>query len=185
MDLKIIRCKFMQLQQLMYNRWCLNIYDCLHFVFSYVGASNQVFGYDLRHHATPIYTQSKTIPNPIISSPHIDLSNHFQCTDEINQLSFSYPKHSESKKEYFMSAACDSGDVHICQNVPYAHNQQHDENVKLLHHADPESQAIASCSVFRPRVNELQIASCGTDCTVKLWDVKKPRYVLLVRTQYK
>lgn len=79
-----------------------------------------------------------------------------------------------------MSAACDSGDVHVSQSIPNKQSQQPTkQNPKILHHADPESQAITSCSLFRPRVNDLLLASCGTDCTVKLWDVNKPRYVLL------
>lgn len=147
----------------------------------YVGASKHVYGYDLRFHASQLTnttsTSSCTDPNPIIRSPHFNLSSQFQCTDEVNQLSFSYPKHNESSKEYFVSAACDSGDVHICQNIAFKYTQQTlpEQNPKILHHATPESQAIASCSSFRPRVNDLQLSSCGTDCTVKLWDVKKPR----------
>lgn len=145
------------------------------FEHSYAGASNHVYCYDLRFHAAPFDAQNK--PNPIIRSPHFDISNHFQCTDEINQLSFSYSKHKGSNKEYFMSAACDSGTVHVCHDVPYSHAKQVPtiQNSKLLHHADSESQAIASCALFRPRVNDVHIASCGTDCTVKLFDIQKPR----------
>ena len=82
-----------------------------------------------------------------------------------------------------MSAACDSGDVHVYQNIPHKQPQQQskNQNTKILHHADPESQAIVSCSVFRPRVNDLLLASSGTDCTVKLWDLNKPRYVDSIR----
>ena len=134
-----------------------------------------MYGYDLRYHASPSTAQAK--PSPIVNTPHFDLTDQFQCTDEINQLSFSYPKHNDTKKEYFVSAACDSGDVHVCQGVQFQCTDQSSKEPtpKLLHHAEPESHAIASCSSFRPRVNDVQIASCGTDCTVKLWDVKKPR----------
>lgn len=146
---------------------------------SYIGASDKVYGYDLRYHAAPSATQTKS--SPIISKPDFDMSNQFQCTDEINQLSFSFKKHYGTKKEYFMSAACDSGDVHLCQDVQFQYNQQdtNEQSPKLLHHADPGSQAIASCASFRPRVNDVQIASCGTDCTVKLWDAKKTRQVVV------
>jgi len=152
----------------------------------YLSASNHVYGYDLRYHASPSSTRITSSPEfsakpaacPIIRSPHFDLSTSFQCTDEINQLSFSFEKLNDSNKEYHLAAACDSGEVHICKDVPYKYTRQPLEifsTPRILHHADKESQAITSCSLFRPRVNELHVASCGTDCTVKLWDVKKPR----------
>lgn len=82
----------------------------------YAAASNQVYGYDLRYHAFPSSTtanayssETRTEPSPILRSPHFDVSNYFDCPDEINQLSFSFPKH--GSEEYFLSAACDSGDV--------------------------------------------------------------------------
>ena len=150
----------------------------------YAAASNQVYGYDLRYHAFPSSTtanayssETHTEPSPILRSPHFDVSNYFDCPDEINQLSFSFPKH--GSEEYFLSAACDSGDVHICKDVPNLYTEQHQSNdvsrPLILNHASLESQAITSGSVFRPRCNEVQVASCSTDCTVKLWDVKKPR----------
>lgn len=150
----------------------------------YVGASNHVYGYDLRYHSkesiSTTSSEKQAKPNPIIRYPHFNLSNHFECTDEINQFSFSYPKRNNTSKDYFMSAACDSGDVHVCQNVPFQYTEQSskEQNPKLMHHANSESQAITSCSLFRPRVNDVYLVSSGTDCTVKLWDVKKPRYAL-------
>ncbi|KAL3804671.1 hypothetical protein HJC23_008486 [Cyclotella cryptica] len=152
----------------------------------YLSASNHVYGYDLRYHASPSSTRNassseisaKPATCPIIRSPHFDLTNSFQCTDEINQLSFSFQKHNDSNNEYHLAAASDSGDVHICKDLPFNYSRQQVQTVsshRILHHADKVSQAITSCSLFRPRVNELQLASCGTDCTVKLWDVKKPR----------
>jgi hypothetical protein len=67
----------------------------------------------------------------------------------------------------------------ICKDVPNLYTEQHQSNdvsrPLILNHASLESQAITSGSVFRPQCNEVQVASCGTDCAVKLWDVKKPR----------
>ncbi|KAL7517200.1 hypothetical protein ACHAWX_002141 [Stephanocyclus meneghinianus] len=152
----------------------------------YLSASNHVYGYDLRYHSSPSSTR---IATSLIRSPHFDLSTSFQCTDEINQLSFSFENHNKSSKEYHLAAACDSGGVHICKDVPYKYTRQPLEifvTPRILHHADKGSQAITSCSLFRPRVNELHVASCGTDCTVKFWDVKKPRrpmYTMCIKAQ--
>ena len=93
-----------------------------------------------------------------------------------------------------MSTADDSGEVHVSEFVPFKYSQQSPDAItatdahtvstiipsiqtqhKTLHHAGPETFAITSCSVFRPRVNDLYLASGGTDCMVKLWDVMKPR----------
>lgn len=79
-----------------------------------------------------------------------------------------------------MSAVDDSGEVRVCEDVPFRYTQQSlDGNAtkqpKVFYHADPETQALASCAVFKPRVNDIYLASCGTDCMIKLWDVSKPR----------
>ena len=63
----------------------------------YAASSNQVYGYDLRYHAFPSSTtaqayssETHTEPSPILRSPHFDVSNYFDCPDEINQLSFRF-----------------------------------------------------------------------------------------------
>ena len=60
----------------------------------YVTSSNRIYGYDIRQHTTAIIitaaaSSSPTIPT--IKTPRVDLTSMFHCTDEINQLSFSYP----------------------------------------------------------------------------------------------
>ena len=158
--------------------------------YRYVSTSNKIYGYDLRYHVTnssvtnnvATTIANKSIINPIIKTPHFNLSPLFQCTDEINQLSFSFPKNNDASGICFMSAADDSGEVHIsdCVTQTYSQKQQSSQHssqtkYKQLFHADPETHAITSCAVFKPRSNEIYLASGGTDCMVKLWDVTRPR----------
>jgi len=130
-----------------------------------------VYGYDLRNHTS----------GPIIKTPHLDLSSSFQCLDEINQLSFSFPKRNkDGSRKYHMAAVDDCGEVHIPSECIPQHSisqQQSPISTKhtVLHHAEPASQAISSSAVFRPRVNATYLASGGTDCVVKLFDVSKPK----------
>eukprot|EP00569_Conticribra_weissflogii_P002598 CAMPEP_0171330598 /NCGR_PEP_ID=MMETSP0878-20121228/2120_1 /TAXON_ID=67004 /ORGANISM="Thalassiosira weissflogii, Strain CCMP1336" /LENGTH=558 /DNA_ID=CAMNT_0011830939 /DNA_START=82 /DNA_END=1755 /DNA_ORIENTATION=- len=159
----------------------------------YVCTNRSVYGYDLRHHsfASVKSENAKTTVNPIVKSPHFDLSSFFECTDEINQLSFSFPRYDsvESNNKLFLSAADDSGEVHILQCVPEKYTEMANSNCtqskpRILYHADPESYAITSCAVFRPRNNETIMASGGTDCMIKLWDInrpKKPTYSVQVK----
>jgi len=140
-----------------------------------VSTGTNIFGYDLRHH-------SNNCTGPIIKTPHLDLSSSFQCLDEINQLSFSFPKRNNNngRRNYQMAAVDDCGEVHIptseCipQSILSQQSQFFSEHT-VLHHAEPGSNAIASSAVFRPRVNGTFVASGGTDCMVKLFDVTKPK----------
>ena len=117
---------------------------------------------------------------PIIKTPHLDLSSSFQCLDEINQLSFSFPKRNkDGRRNYQLAAVDDCGEVHIpSECIPQSIvSQQSSISSKhtVLHHAEPGSHTIASSAVFRPRVNGMYVASGGTDCMVKLFDVSKPK----------
>ena len=135
----------------------------------YASSGTNVYGYDLR-----------TCTGPIIKTPHLDLSSSFQCQDEINQLSFSFPKRiKDGCRHYQLAAVDDCGEVHIpseCISQDLA-SQQSPISSKhtVLHHAEPGSHTIASCAVFRPHVNGVYVASGGTDCMVKLFDVTKPK----------
>ena len=133
----------------------------------FLSTSNKVYGYDLRHH-------SHVDISPIVKEPHFHLTESFQCTDEVNELSFSYPGKSGS---YQMAAADDAGEVHVVDRVPtkYEETLQCEKNASILVHAEPETLGIASCVAFRPRGNGDHLATAGTDCTVKLWDVSRPR----------
>lgn len=134
-------------------------------IIRYASSGTNVYGYDLRTCTSPA----------IIKTPHLDLSPSFQCQDEINQLSFSFPKRNkDGSRNYQLAAVDDCGEVRIPHILP---SQQSPISSKhtVLHHAEPGSHTIASCAVFRPRVNGMYVASGGTDCMVKLFDVKKPK----------
>ena len=152
----------------------------------YASTSNKVYGYDLRHHSTAVSNPSSVIKH---LRPHFDLTNNFQCTDEINQLSFSYPKQtsnnnsssSNSIGKYYISAADDSGEVHTIESLNHRYEYewerkpQKNKPTKILTHAEPDSMGITSSAIFQPRSNnETYIATAGTDCTVKLFDINKP-----------
>ncbi|KAL9178539.1 hypothetical protein ACHAXT_001877 [Thalassiosira profunda] len=142
----------------------------------YASTSNKVYGFDLRYHST-------TSTAPILKEPHFDLSPSFGCTDEINQISFSYPKRNDGSGMYLVSAADDSGDVHIAESLPHRYDPQSanatiqaTQKHKILQHAAPETVAIVSTATFQPRTNtDAYIATGGTDCTIKLWDASRPR----------
>ena len=136
----------------------------------YASSGTNVYGYDLRSCNGPI----------IRSPPQQDLSSSFQCLDEINQLSFSFPKSNKSgQRHYQMATVDDCGEVHIpSEYISQSISQQSASSSKqtvVLHHAEPGSHTIASSAVFRPIVNGTFIASGGTDCMVKLFDVSKPK----------
>lgn len=79
-----------------------------------------------------------------------------------------------------MAAVDDCGEVHIpseCipQSIKISEQSPISSKHTVLHHAEPGSHTIASSAVFRPRVNGTYVASGGTDCVVKLFDVTKPK----------
>ena len=50
------------------------------------------------------------------------------------------------------------------------------KQMKTFCHAEPQTMAITSNAAFQPRTNnDSYLATGGTDCTVKLWDVSRPR----------
>jgi WD40 repeat protein len=79
-----------------------------------------------------------------------------EATDEINQISLS------CRGDAWVAAADDSGTVHLTDG----------RRKRLLPH---NVDNLVTSTVFRPRRRD-EIASGGTDCTVKFWDVNKPRY---------
>ncbi len=199
----------------------------------YASTSNFVYGYDLRHYDLhhqqeelcnnniihpPSYTTMRIIHEP----PHFDLTPLFQCTDEINQLSFTFRRNvnfntpggataataaegRDSRYDIIVSAADDSGEVHIIANPPSRRycgptitSSVMDNNIltreymtsdnrmkpTILPHAEPQTLGIASCASFQPisstssssSSSSLLLATGGTDCTVKLWDVGNSNY---------
>jgi WD40 repeat protein len=84
-----------------------------------------------------------------------------EATEEVNQISCS------CRGDLWVSAADDSGTVHV------VHPES--KRRRVLRH-DSNNVAMAMSAVFRPKRRD-EIASGGTDCTVHLWDVSKPRWV--------
>ncbi|KAL3766423.1 hypothetical protein ACHAWU_007458 [Discostella pseudostelligera] len=199
----------------------------------YASTSNFVYGYDLRYYhlhnqqqkissnnigiRTPSTSTTSTM-RIIQGPPHFDLTPLFQCTDEINQLSFTFRRNANShtaaasssggggrdrRYDIFLSAADDSGEVHIIENPPNRrcydttiasspignnsiHREHNGDDINkptILCHAEPHTLGIASCASFQPRASyssssssttpssALLLATGGTDCTVKLWDI--------------
>jgi WD40 repeat protein len=202
----------------------------------YASTSHFVYGYDLRQYYHEHHQQSRINSGSTTTStsttlritqepPHFDLTPLLRCTDEINQLSFTFRKNTgfnaamaatatvddtggsapamigRDRRYYdiFLSAADDSGEVHIIENPPCRYYNDTtitttlDNNNTLgyptsdcpmkptiLCHADPHTLGIASCASFQPistisssSSSSLLLATGGTDCTVKLWDVSQ------------
>lgn len=79
-----------------------------------------------------------------------------EATDEINQISLS------CRGDAWVAGADDSGTIHVSDGK---------RKRLLCHNVD----SLVTSAVFRPKRRD-EIASGGTDCTVKFWDVNKPRY---------
>lgn len=101
---------------------------------------NTIYEYDLRQAGTPILTQ-----------PTHDLTELFELTEEVNQISCSKDR---------ISVADDGGTVRIWD----------DTKLRVLHGDRSAPFLMTSCS-FR---SGDQLASGGTDCSVYLWDIGKP-----------
>ncbi|KAL3805968.1 hypothetical protein ACHAW5_002504 [Stephanodiscus triporus] len=76
---------------------------------AYVSSGSRVYGYDLRRHVDVASMTTTSTPPMIIQTPHYDLTDDFGCADEINELSFSYPRRG-GRNAYLLSAADDSGE---------------------------------------------------------------------------
>ena len=131
-----------------------------------------MYGYDLRNINSPILRQHDF---------------HLNCLtggDEINQFSFG-----ELNKSIYMAVGDDDGQVRITNTVP---NQATISNctttsrsaststtstscpITLTHNPEASSALVTSIA-FRPRTKQLDIATAGTDCSICLWDVTRPR----------
>lgn len=185
----------------------------------YATTSNRIHGYDIRQYTTPIVSSSTATTTttasvsspvsssrtiPIVKTPNVDLTSTFQCNDEINQLSFSYPNTTTTTANnnnntanatiessfLCMATVDDSGEARVVTNYDaYNDNlsQRSTSTVIMvrLQHAKPETLSIASCAAFRPpkqysgkkkKSNNNNsgisyLATAGTDCTIKLWDI--------------
>jgi WD40 repeat protein len=166
----------------------------------YATNSNRIYCYDIRQYTTPIVSSTASAAAsspvssqtmPIIKTPHVDLTLQFQCIDEINQLSFSYPNSNKMNNTIESSHLCmatvdDSGEARVMLNYDTYYDERMSRNnttTMVLQHAKPETLSIASCAAFRPKqhtkkkksnynnVGISYLATAGTDCTIKLWDI--------------
>eukprot|EP00978_Attheya_sp_CCMP212_P043887 scaffold294151_cov71-Attheya_sp.AAC.2 len=150
----------------------------------WLSAGTSVCGYDLRN-AT----------SPIVRDCSVDYTNVFKCEDEVNQISLAR----SGRRSVFLAAAEDGGVVRVLdtqQPPPQPPPPNHDPNrssssssssstpqrqpYRTLYHGD-ESVMVTS-AVFRPPLRRggnainTDLVSGGTDCTIHLWDVTRPRY---------
>ena len=166
----------------------------------YATNSNRIYCYDIRQYTTPIVSSTASAAAsspvssqtmPIIKTPHVDLTLQFQCIDEINQLSFSYPNSNKMNNTIESSHLCmatvdDSGEARVMLNYDAYYDERMPRNnttTMVLQHAKPETLSIASCAAFRPKQHRGKkksnnnndgtsyLATAGTDCTIKLWDI--------------
>lgn len=112
----------------------------------YLSVDNSVYIYDLRMATAPIIRQESR-------------QTLLEASDEINQISLS------CRGDLWVSAADDSGTVHL--------TSRSQGKRRVLRH-DANNVAMTMSAVFRPKRRD-EIASGGTDCTVHLFDVSKPR----------
>ena len=120
--------------------------------------------------------------SPIIRQHDFHL-NSLTGGDEINELSFG-----EFNKRMYMAVGDDDGDIRIIDTVPnYASTTNStakrtassntpcpSSTTNTLTH-NPEASALVTSIAFRPQTKNIDIATAGTDCSICLWDVCRPK----------
>ena len=128
-----------------------------HHRISYIGVGNQVLGYDLRKASSPI-----------VKAVDDDLTEIIDTEEEISQISFA------TRGSTSMAVADDGGKVFVTNPLsPPLPKKKKKRRRWVLQH-DEDCLAMVTSCVFRPRGGDV-LASGGTDCMVRLWDVSKPR----------
>jgi WD40 repeat protein len=139
---------------------------------------DSVVAYDLRKTTSPILTEQ----------PAWDLTPILESPDEVNQIAFSPDRRG---RPLHLAAADDSGSVRVTLEQPRMKLERRPLGANEFHMADQQQQssdidptaaiaAMVTSVAFRPRCKNLELASGGTDCTVQLWDVNKPKRPLSV-----
>jgi len=132
-------------------------------IFCSVGSS--VYGYDLRNAKSPIIREFD-----------------FQVTtldggEEINQIQLT--THQTAKRIY-MATADDDGISRVTDVIPNRRNSisskssLQESNEILLQH-DTSGAGLVTSLAFRPKAKNLDLATGGTDSTICLWDVHRPK----------
>jgi WD40 repeat protein len=147
----------------------------------YLSVESSVVAYDLRKTTSPLITDP----------PAWDLTPILESPDEVNQIAFSPIRRG---RPLHLAAADDSGSVRVTdclepskdgrpvtqpsgrkRILPHGqHDQQQQEQSSSLDPTAAVASMVTSVA-FRPRCKNLEVASGGTDCTVQLWDVSKPK----------
>jgi len=132
----------------------------------YLSAGKHVYSYDLRKATAPVVKQYTH-----------NVSTVLENAEEVNHLSFSFPGRGNSTLN--LAAGDDGGCVRVSDTLtPPSHSStSHNTRTRkrILHH-DPDELAMVTSAVFRPRsTKSLDLATGGTDCTIHLWDVNRPR----------
>jgi WD40 repeat protein len=143
---EIIKCKPRKWDSCISARHSLESHNLRPTCTSYLSVNNHVFTYDLRKATAPIVRQENR-------------QTLLEATDEINQISLS------CRGDLWVSAADDNGTIQLTDPASARR--------RVLRH-DSSNIAMTMSAVFRPKRRD-EIASGGTDCTVHLWDVSKPR----------
>lgn len=129
-------------------------------IFCSVGSS--VYGYDLRNATSPIIRDFD-----------------FQVTtleggEEINQIQLM--THQATKRIY-MASADDDGRARVTDQIlnrKISTSSQAPSNKILLQH-DTSGSGLVTSLAFRPKAKNVDLATGGTDCTICLWDVHRPK----------
>eukprot|EP00979_Chaetoceros_neogracilis_P011269 scaffold2727_cov275-Chaetoceros_neogracile.AAC.40 len=147
-------------------------------IFASVGSS--VYGYDLRQASSPIIQK------------HHHLLDSLEG-EEINQIQMTTA--AQTNKRIYIGTADDDGFVRITDSIPNrfisekidaSSSLKGKECTKLQHCENMSEAALVTSIAFRPRSKTLDLASGGTDCTVCLWDVnrpKRPSSTFVIRTE--
>jgi len=127
---------------------------------------SNVYGYDLRNTSSPIVRQYDA---------HV---SSLEGGEEINQIAFSNKNNNKSK--VYLAVGDDDGQIRITDSFKERsdnsnNNNNRDNNCRTLTHGsdDESSSTLVTSVAFRPR--GIDLASGGTDCTVCLWDITRPR----------
>lgn len=141
-------------------------------------SSCHLFEYDLRY-----YTDNHVL---VVRDPPIhDYTSHFVSSEEINQVTVATTANASTSDGSctWIATADDHGDVNVilttCGNPADANqtdNYSHSTNLTssfVFQHEEPPSIAMVTSVAFQRSKQSPLLASAGTDCTIKLWDVTK------------
>lgn len=144
----------------------------------YLSTETAVQAFDLRKADSPIVSyEADWDLTPILESP-----------DEVNQIVFSPPRRG---RPLHLAAADDAGTVRVTDSfqptkdgrpVTIANEVKRRRILYHGHYGHPAGTVATEATTgmvtsvaFRPRCKNLELASGGTDCTVQLWDINKPK----------